>query len=117
MTIFLLFLLLGVFIKYVLNLIFLIPVFWLHTAHGLREIYFSFDRFASRPHGIFRGFVARLLTSILPFALIASFPTQGLFDGFSFGLVTHMLVVALVLFAFMVWLWRRGLRAYASASS
>lgn len=111
------FLLVGVFIKYTLNLIFLIPVFWLHTAHGLREIYFSFDRFASRPHGIFPGWARRVLTSILPFALIASFPTQGLFEGFSLRLVTHMVLVAILLFACMLWLWRCGLRAYASASS
>ena len=59
----------------------------------------------------------RLLTSVLPFALIVSFPTQGLFDGFSLRLVTHMLLVAAALFSVMLWLWRRGLAAYASASS
>ncbi len=116
-TLYVAFLLLGVFINYVLNMLFLIPVFWLHTAHGLREIYFAFDRFSGRPHGIFRGLALRMLTSILPFALIASYPTQGLFDAFPRGLVIHMLLVAAVLFAVMVWFWRRGLKAYASASS
>lgn len=116
-TLFLLFLLVGAFLHYAITLAFLIPVFWLHTAHGLREMFFALDRFTSRPHGIFRGFVARMLTSILPFALIVSFPTKGLFDGFSADLVLHMLAVAASAFGFLLWFWWRGLKAYASASS
>ena len=117
LTTYALLLLLGVFLHYMLSLLFLIPVFWLHTAHGLREIYFSFDRFSSRPHGIYRGWVGRILTSILPFALIASYPTTVVFDGATVGVVLHMLAAALGIFVCMLWLWRRGLRAYASASS
>ncbi len=110
-------LLVGVFLHYVLSLLFLIPVFWLHSAHGLREIYFSFDRFTSRPHGIYRGWMGRVLTSILPFALIVSYPTSVLFDGVTWQVVVHVLAATLGVFLFMLWLWRRGLRAYASASS
>ena len=111
------FLALGIFLHYVLHMVFLIPVFWLHNAHGLREVFFDLDRFTTRPHGIFRGFVYRLITTILPFALIVSFPTQMLFEGAQPGWMLYMLVVASVAFAFLVWFWRRGLRAYASASS
>ena len=110
-------LLLGVLLHYALSLIFLIPVFWLHTAHGLREIYFSLDRFTGRPAGIYKGWVGRVLTSILPFALIVSYPTSVLFDGVTAQVVLHMVIVTICIFAFMIWLWRRGLKAYASASS
>jgi viologen exporter family transport system permease protein len=110
-------LLLGVFIYYAIHMVFLIPVFWLHTAHGLREIYFSLSIFAHRPHGIFTGWMRRVLTSILPFALVVSFPTRALFEGVTTGLVVHMAAVSAGLLVVLVWLWRRGLRAYASASS
>lgn len=110
-------LLVGVFLHYLLQIAFLIPVFWLHTAHGLREVFFALDRFTTRPHGIYTGWVSRALTSILPFALIVSFPTMGLFEGMSFSLVLHMLGVTVAVFLFILWLWRKGLRAYASASS
>ena len=108
---------LGVFLHYTLQMMFLIPVFWLHTAHGLREIYFSFDRISSRPHTIFTGLIGRLLLSFLPFALIVSFPTQGLFEGFKASLVIYMVGVTGAAFVVMVAFWRLGLRAYASASS
>lgn len=117
LAVYALLLLVGVFLHYALSLLFLIPVFWLHTAHGLREIYFSFDRFTGRPHGIYRGWMGRVLTSVLPFALIVSYPTSVLFDGITVQVVVHMLLATAAVFLFMLWLWRRGLRAYASASS
>lgn len=110
-------LLVGVVLKYALQMLFLIPVFWLHTAHGLRELYFSFERVTSRPYGIFKGFVGRMLTSVLPFALIVSWPTRALFEGFSWSLLAWMTGVTVAALAAMVAFWRLGLRSYASASS
>ncbi len=110
-------LLVGVILRYALQMTLLIPVFWLHTVHGLREIYFSLDQLADRPDGIFTGFVGRLLTSILPFAVIVSFPTRALFQGFSWPLVLHVVGVTVAALLAMGALWRLGLRAYASASS
>ncbi len=110
-------LLVGVVLKYTLQMFFLIPVFWLHTSNGLRELFYSFERVASRPYGIFSGFVGRMLTSILPFALIVSWPTRALFEGFSWALVGQMLGVTAASFLLMRGFWRLGLRAYTSASS
>lgn len=110
-------LLVGVLLKYALQMLFLIPVFWLHTAHGLRELFFSFERVTSRPHGVFHGFVGRMLTSVLPFALIVSWPTRAVFEGFSWPLFLRMAGVTAAALLVMGAFWRRGLRAYASASS
>lgn len=110
-------LLVGVVLKYVLQMFFLIPVFWLHTAHGLRELFFAFERVTSRPAGIFTGFVGRMLTSVLPFALIVSWPTRALFEGASGPVVLRMVGVTAAALLLMAGFWRLGLRAYASASS
>ena len=109
--------LLGCVLHYALQMIFTIPVFWLHTSGGLREIFWSLDRYTGRPHGIFTGWVRRMLVSLLPFALIVSYPTMALFDGLTWQLLVHMAGVTAIFFLFMVWLWSRGLKAYASASS
>jgi len=110
-------LLLGCVLHYALKMIFTIPVFWLHTSFGLREIFWSLDRYTTRPHGIFTGWVRRMLVSVLPFSLIVSFPTAALFQGLSWRLLGHLVGVTGAAYLGMLWLWSRGLRAYASASS
>jgi len=110
-------LLVGCVLHYALQMIFTIPVFWLHTSGGLREIYWSLDRYTGRPHGIFTGWVRRVLVSALPLALIVSYPTSVLFDGLTWKLFAHIVGVTAAAFLLMAWIWSRGLRAYASASS
>jgi ABC-2 type transport system permease protein len=114
---FLLLLPVGILLHFAFQMMFIIPVFWLHTSGGLREVFWSLDRFTSRPDGIFTGWMKRMLVSVLPLALIVSFPARALFDGPTWTLVGHILGVTAASFAFMVWFWRRGLGAYASASS
>lgn len=110
-------LLLGCLLHYSMHMLFLIPVFWTHTSGGLREIFWSLDRYTGRPHGIFTGWVRRVLVSLLPFSLIVSFPTAALFDGLSWRLLLHVAGVTAAMFLAAVWMWSRGLRSYASASS
>jgi ABC-2 type transport system permease protein len=110
-------LLMGVALHYALQMIFLIPTFWMHASSGLREVFFSMEQYATRPHGIFHGWLARLLSTVLPFALVVSFPTRALFEGLSLNLLLHMLVVTVAVFLVMLAFWRLGLRAYSSASS
>jgi ABC-2 type transport system permease protein len=110
-------LMVGVILHYFLNMIFLIPTFWMHSSSGLREIFFSMEQYTTRPHGIFRGWLSRMLVTVIPFALIVSFPTRALFEGFSASLVFHMLGVTAVAFVVMKLFWDAGIKAYSSASS
>jgi ABC-2 type transport system permease protein len=114
---YLLLLMCGVVLHYALNMMFLIPTFWMHSASGLREIFFSMEQYVTRPYGIFSGWLARMLVTILPFALIVSFPTRALFDGFSAGLVLHMVTVTAGALIVMKVFWNAGVKAYSSASS
>ncbi len=109
--------LVGVAIGYALHLIFFIPVFWLHSAEGTRQVYFSLSTLIHEPHRIFTGWARRTLTSVLPFAMVASYPVMLYFDGFPINGVAHLLSVAAGSFLFLLWFWGRGLRAYGSASS
>jgi ABC-2 type transport system permease protein len=110
-------LLLGAFLLYVLYLIFLIPSFWMHTAHGLREIFFSLEHSASRPHRMFGGWARKVLLSLLPFAFMASIPAQALFEGITPAFLLHLAAVNVIAFLVMRTMWKAGLRSYASASS
>lgn len=110
-------LLVGEALHYALSLLFVIPTFWMHASGGLREIFWATEQYLTRPYGIFQGWMARVLVSILPFALIVSFPTRVLFEGPSPALLVHMFAITAIVFFVMTRLWHAGLRAYSSASS
>lgn len=115
--VFLALLVLGAGIYALLRLLFLVPVFWLHTSRGLDELSWSMFRLAERPHQIFGGVLRVALITVLPVGLIASVPAHVLFAGPSWTALLHVAAVAATLLAVTVWCWRRGLRAYSSASS
>ena len=77
----------GIFLSYALNMLFIIPVFWLHSPGGLREIWWSIHSFANRPHRIYTGIVRRLFVTAMPLAFIVSYPVESLFTGTEGGRV------------------------------
>lgn len=107
----------GTLLYYVLNIVFLIPVFWLHSARGLGEVFFSMAHYAERPERIFSGYLRRVLVSLLPLSLVASRPAQQFFDGPDGPTLLHLGSVTALGFAFLLWIWRKALRSYSSASS
>ncbi|MBI1849443.1 MAG: ABC-2 family transporter protein [Planctomycetes bacterium] len=110
-------LLVGTFLGYVISMLFLVPVFWMHNASGLREIRFAIGTYGERPHQIFHGWVRTVLVTVVPLALCASVPAQVLFEGITPALLLHVVGVTAALFLAFLWIWSRALRAYASASS
>lgn len=107
----------GLALHYALNILFLLPAFWMHTSHGLRDIYFALSETTTRPVGIFTGWVRRLLVTLLPFAVIVSFPTRALFEGDRWLVVLHLVGVTAAAVLAVVAVWRLGVRSYVSASS
>lgn len=115
--IFLALLLVGVFLFYILNFLFLLPVFWLHNAGGMRDLFWNLDPYSQRPHRILPRPIRLVFTTVLPFSLFTSFPAQALFEGLTPALLLHTIAVAAGGFLALLLAWRRALRAYSSASS
>ena len=107
----------GAILYWVLQMVSLIPVFWLHSSRGLVEAFWAASQLTGRPDRIFSGVARRLLTTVLPFSLIASFPAHVLFDGLTPSLLVHVVGATVAAFAVMAAFFRLGLRAYSSASS
>lgn len=114
---FIILIILGAVLRYLVRMMFLIPTFWLHSARGFEMIFFYLNRFIERPDKIFFGWVRILLTSVLPFGLMASFPARLLVDSFSIPILLHFIAVLAFFFFIVQWFWKKGLRVYASASS
>lgn len=107
----------GAFLYYLIHLAFLIPVFWLHSNRGMGETFYTLEKYAEKPDRIFHGWLRRVLVTVLPFSLMASQPAALLFGGWQPLLLLRVLGVTALAFA-AVWLaWRVALRNYSSASS
>ena len=116
-SLFVILLVCGCFLYWTIHMLFMIPVFWIHSEQGLRQLFFGLEKLSQRPDRIFTGWLRRILITCLPFAIVASYPARVLFEGATLGRLAHIFVVIVSMFLFMLWCWRRGLRAYSSASS
>lgn len=107
----------GAYLYYVIHVFFILPVFWSHGGRGFEVIFYAVKQFAERPDRIFHGPIRLLLVTVLPFLLIASYPARILLDGISLVTLLHLCLTSVGLTFLLLLAWRRGLRAYASASS
>lgn len=107
----------GTLIFYCLNAMATMMVFFAHSADGFGHMVWTMMKMGERPDRIFKGFLRRLITTVLPFALMASFPTRLLIEEFDPWILAHIVLVTLGLFAFTLWVWSRALANYSSASS
>jgi ABC-2 type transport system permease protein len=107
----------GIFLYYLVRMATIIPVFWTLSARGFDQLFWGVSRFLERPDRIFTGWVRRILASILPFSIMASYPARIFLDGFSWNVFWHIVIVTFCFWALVVVLWHLGLRAYSSASS
>ncbi len=115
--VYLILLLLGVYLIYLLRLMFLLPIFLMQSSRGLEEIFFDLSKIQSRPHAIYQGRIRYLVLFILPFAITISFPVQILFFGMNWRLLLHFGLILLFFSALLQWLWNKALQSYSSASS
>lgn len=114
---FFIFLIIGACFKYMIHMIVLLPIFWIQSGSSLHEIYYSLARYGERPDRIYPQWIHRTLTSIIPFCLIASYPTRILLGENSLSTAGYSCIIAILFFVILQWTWRRGLQAYSSASS
>lgn len=107
----------GTLLRYLVRMLFIMPAFWVLSGHGLETLFFSLNRFVERPDRLFTGAVRLVLTTVLPFSLMASFPARMVIEDFDPMLLLHFFAVFAGFYTVVLWLWRKGLRAYSSASS
>lgn len=114
---FIIMLFIGAYLRYLVRLVTIIPVFWLQSNSGLEMMFYHCARLLERPDTIYTGWFRVVLTTVLPFGLMASFPARILFDGFQWGIVLQLIGVTAVFNVAVLLFWHRGLRSYSSASS
>lgn len=106
----------GVILYYTLQMLMIIPVFWTHSARGFIDLFYALGVAVERPDRIYKGTLRFIFTTLLPFSLVASYPTRFLFEADS-ALFFYSTSISICVFLSMIFFWRRGLKNYSSASS
>jgi ABC-2 type transport system permease protein len=91
--------------------------FWTIGAQGVEGGYFTLFEFSRLPRAAFRGVASVIFVYLLPVVVVSNVPARLLFDGFRAGPALWLAAAAAAWLTVAVFVFNRGLRRYASASS
>lgn len=91
--------------------------FWMIGSQGLEGSYFTLFEFGRLPRQAFVGVREVLFVWVLPAVICSNVPAAALIHGFQPLHALWLAVAAVVWLGAAVWVFNRGLRRYASASS
>lgn len=107
----------GLVIHYSILLMSISAVFWLTSAQGVEGGYFTLTEFSRLPREAFKGVTNVLFVWALPVVVVSNAPARTLLHGFDPLWFVWLVVLAALWFALAAFVFRQGLRRYASASS
>ncbi len=107
----------GALLYYCCQMLMILPVFWTQSARGFMDLFYSMGIAMERPDKIFTGWRRFVFTFIIPFSLIASFPAKLFIEKFNWPTFLHLISVSLLFWILMIFIWKKGIKAYSSASS
>jgi len=108
----------GIVIHYSILLLSVSLVFWLTSAQGVEGTYFTLTEFSRLPREAFKSIVTRVLfVWALPVVVVSNTPARTLFQGMNLGQALWLFGAAVGWFCVAAFVFHRGLRRYASASS
>ena len=117
MGLYALLLLCGFLINYAILLITVSLTFWLGSAQGIEGSYFTLMEFSRLPSQAFKGASSIVFVWILPAVVVSNVPANALIHGFDALNTLWLFAVTIAWMGLAVWVFNRGLRRYASASS
>jgi ABC-2 type transport system permease protein len=91
--------------------------FWTTGGQGLEGGYFTLFEFSRLPREAFKGLARIVFVWLLPVVIVTTTPVRTLLHGFEPGFALWLVAVTAGWFALAVFVFNRGLRRYASASS
>ncbi|MFT3780801.1 MAG: ABC-2 family transporter protein [Nibricoccus sp.] len=91
--------------------------FWIVKTEGLEGSYFTLYEFARLPREAFKGLSNFVFVYALPVVIVSNAPARTLLHGFEPKYALWLAGAAAIWFLLAVFVFHRGLRRYASASS
>lgn len=107
----------GILLHYGALLLIVSLTFWLGASQGIEGSYFTLMEFSRLPREAFRGLTSIIFVWALPAVVVSNVPARVLIHGFDPLLALWLFAAILVWVGLGVFVFNRGLRRYASASS
>ncbi|MBC7365900.1 MAG: ABC-2 family transporter protein [Undibacterium sp.] len=107
----------GLIIHYSMLVLTISLAFWLTSAQGIEGSYFTLSEFSRLPREAFKGLASLLFVWLLPVVVVSNAPAEILLRGFQPAWVLGLLGATAAWFTVAIFVFHRGLRRYASASS
>jgi ABC-2 type transport system permease protein len=107
----------GVAIHYSILVLTMSLTFWLASAQGIEGTYFTLVDFGRLPREAFRGLLRIIFVWAIPVVVVTNSPARTLINGYRASWTFWLLGVAALWLGLAVFVFNRGLRRYASASS
>ena len=117
LALYVLFILCGLIIHYSTMVLVASLTFWIVKTEGLEGSYFTLYEFSRLPRGAFKGTNNFVFVYALPVVVVSNAPASILLHGFEPSLALWLAAAAIGWFTLAVFVFHRGLRRYASASS
>lgn len=114
---YLIMLMMGVLLQYCIQLLFVLPSFWIQNKRGLLDFFYAIAFAGERPDRIYKGPIRLLFTFIVPLSLVASYPARLFIDKFDPWILAHFLGVFVLFAVITLSIWKKGISSYSSASS
>ena len=110
------FLLNSLLIYYGFSLLVNSVVFWVIKSQELNTIIYFFMETSRYPGDIFRGIGKIIFTFIIPIGIIATVPASILIGRIGWGFAVTALMIGGLFLSAGLWVWRRSIEHYSSAS-
>jgi ABC-2 type transport system permease protein len=107
----------GLLVHYSLFLLTTSTTFWIIKTEGIEGSYFTLFDFSRLPREAFRGVANVVLVYLLPAVVVSNVPARTLIHGFQPAYALWLFAAGLGWFALAAFVFHRGLKRYASASS
>lgn len=107
----------GLAVNYSLIVLAVSLTFWVIKTEGIEGSYFSLTEFSRLPREVFRGLASVVFVYALPVVIVTNIPARTLLGGIRLAEVAWLVAVSAAWFGLAVFVFHRGLRRYASASS
>lgn len=114
---YLIFILIGVAIKYFFAFSLMSLSFWMVKAYALQSIFAEFFNLTVYPESIYKGIIRILFSIVIPIMIIANLPTMVLMGYINFSYIIYSLTAFIIFWLLSCIVWKEGLKYYTSASS